>query len=127
MGDIKPVIEFGKMMSVGMIFAFILLLHFCQAAMKLVIKSTEIDSSRFINKIPTKLGIIAYDQEETDCIIFSYAAITMIYGISKLEVENRFIDYFSPETEIYQGMLLLDQELGGTATLDILIDQPAKN
>jgi len=50
----------------------------------------------------------------------------MIYGISKLEVENRFIDYFSPETEIYQGMLLLDQELGGTATLDILIDQPAE-
>ena len=49
----------------------------------------------------------------------------MIYGISKLEVENRFIDYFSPETEIYQGMLLLDQELGGTATLDILIDQPS--
>ena len=49
----------------------------------------------------------------------------MIYGISKLEVENRFIDYFSPDTEIYQGMLLLDQELGGTATLDILIDQPA--
>jgi hypothetical protein len=50
----------------------------------------------------------------------------MLYGISKLEVENRFIDYFSPETEIYQGMLLLDQELGGTATLEILIDQPAQ-
>ena len=52
-------------------------------------------------------------------------AISLIYGISKLEVENRFIDYFSPETEIYQGMLLLDEELGGTATLDILIDQPS--
>jgi predicted RND superfamily exporter protein len=50
----------------------------------------------------------------------------MFYGISKLEVENRFIDYFSPETEIYQGMLLLDQELGGTATLEILIDQPVQ-
>ena len=53
-------------------------------------------------------------------------AFAMLYGISKLEVENRFIDYFSPETEIYQGMLLLDQELGGTATLEILIDQPAQ-
>ena len=50
----------------------------------------------------------------------------MFYGISKLVVENRFIDYFSPETEIYQGMLLLDQELGGTATLEILIDQPVQ-
>jgi len=57
-------------------------------------------------------------------IFFALASMTMIYGVSKLEVENRFIDYFSPETEIYQGMLLLDQELGGTATLEILIDQP---
>ena len=58
-------------------------------------------------------------------IFFLLLAISLIYGISKLEVENRFIDYFSPETEIYQGMLLLDEELGGTATLDILIDQPS--
>ena len=50
----------------------------------------------------------------------------MTYGVSRLAVENRFIDYFSPETEIYQGMLLLDQELGGTATLEILIDQPSQ-
>jgi hypothetical protein len=39
-------------------------------------------------------------------------------------VENRFIDYFDESTEIYQGMLLLDEELGGTATLDIIINEP---
>ena len=77
MGDIKPVIEFGKMMSVGMFFAFIFTFTFLPSAMKLAIKSTTTHSH-----------------------------------------------YFSPETEIYQGMLLLDQELGGTATLDIMIDQP---
>ena len=124
MGDIKPVIEFGKMMSVGMVFAFILTFTFLPAAMKLVIKSNNTHSSTWINNIPDKLAKLTLIRGSYIAIFFTLASMTMIYGVSKLEVENRFIDYFSPETEIYQGMLLLDQELGGTATLEILIDQP---
>ena len=41
-----------------------------------------------------------------------------------MEVENRFIDYFDPDTEIYKGMYEIDSKLGGTATLDIIISQP---
>ncbi len=124
MGDIKPVIEFGKMMSVGMIFAFFFTFTFLPSAMKLAIKSTNIHSLAFINKIPSRLGWLAINKGKKIAVFFLFVSISLIYGISKLEVENRFIDYFSPDTEIYQGMLLLDQELGGTATLDILIDQP---
>ena len=51
----------------------------------------------------------------------------LVYGFSLLKVENRFIDYFSDDTEIYQGMYLLDKELGGTATLDIVIDAPKES
>jgi hypothetical protein len=47
-----------------------------------------------------------------------------LIGTSKLEVENRFIDYFDKDTEIYQGMLEIDTNLGGTATLDIIIKEP---
>jgi len=126
LGDIKPVIEFGKMMSVGMIFAFIFTFTFLPSAMKLTIKSKSTHSLDFINKIPSRLGFLAIHKGKQIAIFFVFVSISLIYGISKLEVENRFIDYFSPETEIYQGMLLLDQELGGTATLDILIDQPAE-
>ena len=124
MGDIKPVIEFGKMMSVGMFFAFIFTFTFLPSAMKLAIKSTTTHSQEFINKIPMRLGMFTINKGKQISVFFLIVAVSMIYGISKLEVENRFIDYFSPETEIYQGMLLLDQELGGTATLDIMIDQP---
>ena len=46
-------------------------------------------------------------------------------GISKLTVENRFIDYFKPSTEIYKGMELLDKKLGGTAPLDIVLNAPS--
>jgi hypothetical protein len=127
MGDIKPVIEFGKMMSVGMIFAFIFTFTFLPCAMKLVIKTNKTHSLKFINEIPTTLGFFTINKGKQISIFFLIITISMIYGISKLEVENRFIDYFSPETEIYQGMLLLDQELGGTATLDILIHEPSED
>ena len=126
MGDIKPVIEFGKMMSVGMFFAFIFTFTFLPAAMKILIKSNVDDSSGWINKIPLQLANFTLARGSQIAVFFLMTSFVMLYGISRLEVENRFIDYFSPETEIYQGMLLLDQELGGTATLEILIDQPAQ-
>ena len=126
MGDIKPVIEFGKMMSVGMFFAFIFTFTFLPAAMKLLIRSTTKDASSWIDKIPLQLANLTLNQGSRIAIFFLFAFFVMTYGVSRLAVENRFIDYFSPETEIYQGMLLLDQELGGTATLEILIDQPSQ-
>ena len=46
-------------------------------------------------------------------------------GISRLSVDNRFIDYFKESTEIFQGMYLIDQKLGGTIPLDVVIDAPA--
>ena len=40
--------------------------------------------------------------------------ISSIVGITKLQVENSFINYFDKETEIYKGMKKIDDELGGT-------------
>ena len=62
-------------------------------------------------------------------IIFSSALIVIIVsviGITKLEVENSFINYFNKETEIYKGMKLIDNKLGGTTPLNIIIKFPEK-
>ena len=62
-------------------------------------------------------------------LIFSSAIIVVIlsvFGISKLEVENSFINYFDKDTEIYKGMKKIDDELGGTTTLDIILKFPVK-
>jgi hypothetical protein len=53
------------------------------------------------------------------------ATVVSIIGVRQLEVENRFIDYFHSSTEIHQGMLVIDQQLGGTITLDIILDHHA--
>jgi len=62
-------------------------------------------------------------------IIFGSALIVIalsIFGISKLEVENSFINYFDKKTEIYKGMKLIDDKLGGTTTLDVILKFPKK-
>ena len=61
--------------------------------------------------------------------IFTSAVLVIIIsivGISKLEVENSFINYFDKETEIYKGMKLIDDKLGGTTPLDIILKFPDK-
>ena len=50
--------------------------------------------------------------------------VISIIGISKLEVENSFINYFSKKTEIYKGMKLIDEELGGTTPLEVILKFP---
>lgn len=52
------------------------------------------------------------------------ALIVVIISIgfaTKLVVENSFISYFKKDTEIYQGMKVIDQKLGGTTPLDIIL------
>ena len=41
-------------------------------------------------------------------------------------MENSFINYFSKKTEIYKGMKLIDEKLGGTTPLEIIIKFPAQ-
>ena len=50
--------------------------------------------------------------------------ISSVYGILKLEVENSFINYFDKETEIYKGMKKIDEDLGGTTPLNIILKFP---
>ena len=52
--------------------------------------------------------------------------ILSIIGISRLEVENSFINYFNKNTEIYKGMKLIDEKLGGTTPLEVILKFPNK-
>ena len=60
-------------------------------------------------------------------LISLLAFIFAFAGINKLSVENKFIDYFKPSTEIYKGLSLIDKKLGGTAPLDIIISAPKED
>ena len=122
-GELKPVIEFGKMMAFGISIAFVLTFTFLPCVLYLINKSKTKD---FLSIYKVTQFILSFSQNNKAFIssLFTIIFITLCFGVSKLQVENRFIDYFDKNTEIYKGMYEIDSKLGGTATLDIIISQP---
>ena len=90
-------------------------------------KEDEIDVKDTEKSIITSLlGSIA---KRHNFLIFSITLIIItasIIGITKLEVENSFINYFDKETEIYKGMKKIDDDLGGTTPLNVILKFPTK-
>ncbi|HEY9053077.1 MAG TPA: MMPL family transporter [Gammaproteobacteria bacterium] len=123
--DIRPVIDFGWMMVIGISVAFVLTFTFFPASMMLF-KSGQPDSLRNITGAITGFFAQLIQQHSAAVLLVYGLFITIsIIGITLLTVENRFIDYYKQDTEIYRGMELIDQQLGGTTPLDVIIDAPA--
>ena len=122
--EIKPIIDFGWMMTFGLITSFLItftllptLLNFVKDANVSLAKDKE-------SKITSFFGNKSINNKN---IIFGFTTITIILsivGISKLEVENSFINYFNKNTEIYKGMKLIDEKLGGTTPLEVIVKFP---
>ena len=124
--DIKPIIDFGWMMTFGLITSFIITFTLLPATLSFITENTLIIKDENKSKITSTLSKIS--QKNTK-LIFGTTFIVIILsaiGISKLEVENSFINYFDEKTEIYKGMKLIDDKLGGTTPLDIIIKFPEK-
>ena len=124
--DIKPVIDFGWMMTLGLITSFTVTFTLLPATLSFITNNTLIIKKEGNSKITSVLSKIS--QKNTK-LIFGTTFIVIVLsaiGISRLEVENSFINYFDKKTEIYKGMKLIDDKLGGTTPLDIIIKFPKK-
>jgi uncharacterized protein len=123
---IRPVIDFGWIMTIGIAVAFGLNFIFFPAA--LVLLQAEPPGFAKDGTRNFTLAVAAFTNRNRKAILwvsFLLAVVSAI-GISKLEVENRFIDHFKSNTEIYQGMEVIDQQLGGTTPLDIVMNPDQK-
>ena len=123
---IKPIIDFGWMMTLGLITSFIItftllptLLNFAPTKNISIKREQE-------SKITSFLGLISLNNKNTIFGVTGVVVILSILGISKLEVENSFINYFNKDTEIYKGMKLIDEKLGGTTPLEVILKFPVK-
>ncbi len=124
---IKPIIDFGWMMTVGLLVSMSVTFTLLPVALN-ILNYNNVSDQREKKSIITSF-LSDFSQKNSKTIYAS--AVTIIFvsilGISKLEVENSFINYFNKDTEIYKGMKLIDNELGGTTPLDIIIKFPKKN
>jgi len=123
--DIRPVIDFGWMMVFGIGVAFVLTFTFFPAALILLKRGEPAELHDTTGAVTHYLAYFIKQHSKSTLLVFTAMAVFSVIGLSQLSVENRFIDYFKEHTEIYQGMLLIDKELGGTTPLDVIIDAPA--
>ena len=123
LGDLKPVIEFGKMMAFGISIAFISTFTLLPSLLSIIGNIPTKDRLN-LHKITNSILGFSNANTSTIYIVFVLSFAALLFGASRLEVENRFIDYFDKNTEIHQGMLEIDTYLGGTSTLDIIIKEP---
>ena len=122
---IRPVIDFGWMMTVGVTVALVMVFIFFPCVMLLLPRPAVPNNGRAAS---TTL-FFANMAEQRGRFILGFSlvlAVLCVVGISRLEVENRFIDYFDESTEIYQGMEVIDEQLGGTIPLEVIIRAPEK-
>ena len=125
--EIKPIIDFGWMMTLGLIISFVITFTLLPTLLNLF-PNNKINIKQQKNSIITKfLEQISLNNKNQIFIITIIIIGLSIFGINKLEVENSFINYFDKETEIYKGMKLIDEKLGGTTPLEVIIKFPANN
>jgi len=120
--DILPVRTFGWMMSAGIVVSLIVTFLLFPAGLMLlgkeaaqVIKAKNFSFTSFLGRVTEAHGMLILIGS---CLIFIISAL----GISRLVVENSFINYFKDTTEIYQGLKVIDEKLGGTTPLDVIVE-----
>ena len=121
--DIRPIISLGVMMSASITLSLILSFWLFGSIMSLLSKKSVNTAFERYFSLTTLCAKIALNLRARK-VVFAISALGLcvgLWGISKLSVENSFIGYFKENTDIYKGMELIDNKLGGTVPLDIII------
>ena len=122
--DIRPVIGFGWMMVIGIAVAFFFTFTLFPASLMLIDPGKPGKLHDITGTVTRYIANLIERRKLCVLLAALTLALVSVIGISRLSVENSFISYFKSSTEIYQGMKLIDLELGGTTPLDVIIDAP---
>ena len=123
---IKPIIDFGWMMTLGLITSFIITFTLLPTLLSFMSNNKVKVKEDADSKITSFFGKISINHKSIIFLVTGLIVGLSVVGISKLEVENSFINYFNKNTEIYKGMKLIDEKLGGTTPLEIILKFPEK-
>ncbi len=123
--DIRPVIDFGLMMVIGIALGLVLAFTLFPAMLMLLQPGEPAERENFTAAITAWFARIIERFRSGTLVVYAILAILCAIGMSQLTVENRFIDHYKKSTEIYRGMELIDSKLGGTTPLDVILEAPA--
>ena len=118
--EIKPIIDFGFIMLIGLTISLVCSFTILPLLIFIFPKNNKLDRNHHI----LKLNFLSIAKNNSKKIVFIafLLFISSIGGIYNLSVENSFVNYFKKNTEIYKGMKLIDEQLGGTTPVDIILN-----
>lgn len=122
MSGIRPVIDFGWMMTIGLSLGFMLVFVVLPAGLMILPKGDPKDRGDNSAALTVRFSKLAEFHGGKILLLALITLLTSAWGVTRLEVENRFVDYFKSDSEIHQGLSVIDRQLGGTVTLDIILD-----
>lgn len=124
---IQPVISFGWMMIIAMALSIVVSLILFPVLVELLPRE----------KVRKDLSPLVALVKGFRALVLKYPAVVValcvlilgigISGAMRLSVENSFINYFKPSTQIYQELAYIDQSFGGTTPLDIIYTLPEQS
>lgn len=121
LSNIEPVINLGLMMSTGIAISLFLAFITFPAILILMDKKDEHEQKNIRFSFIQKCSDVVEHKTKTIVIVTTLVILFSLSGALKLVVENSFISYFKESTDIYKGMKVIDENLGGTTPLDIII------
>ena len=119
---IKPVIDFGWMMSIGLGVTFVTAFTLFPAVVLLLGRTRTPERPGAEYRFTRGLALVT--ERHGAAVMVAAGALLVVcgFGVARLTVENSFVDYFKEETEIHRGLALIDRELGGTTPLEVILD-----
>lgn len=119
--DIVPVVDFGIIMCVGVLISLLVTYSFFASALVLLPKNESVSQNHKQPALTRWMAALATRQAVLVVLISAIMLVVAVIGISKLSVGNRLVEYFRADTEIRQGLNYIDQRLGGTIPLEVIV------
>jgi len=122
--DIVPVADFGKIMCIGVVISFLVTYSLFAGLLLLLPKGV---AATTLNHEPWLTKFLAMLAVKKTAFVIGMTALSFVIaaiGVTRLSLDNRFIDYFKSSTEIHQGMAYIDEHIGGTIPLDVILHFP---
>jgi len=123
---IIPVRTFGIMMTIGMAFSLgVVMLFFPATIVALPAAPGRASGAAPEPKGPLKGLLALVLRAPLAVVLFSLAVFGVsLWGMTKIRVETKFIDYFHQKSEIYQGLDYIDNNMGGTTPFEVMLSSP---
>ncbi len=129
--DIAPVKDFGISAAIGVLLALIVSFLFALPILSLFPppKPLAVSGEKKSDPIGQILKFVsAFVRRRYKWILASnlFISAIAIYGMTQIKVETKLIEYFNPDTPIYQAYHEIEKDLAGISSIEVVFEGAAE-